>query len=500
MKYLTLIVPIFFTCIFILTACRKDEVFITGGSAKLAFSVDTLRFDTVFTSIGSATRILKVFNRNNQPIKISKISLVNNTSIIFNLNIDGISAKTFSNVEIPANDSIYVFAEVTVNPNAPLSSSPFVLAQDLVFETNGNTQKVIMEAWGQNANYIPSRFAKGAFTALNGRDPNRVIDWNDPKPYVIYGVLFIDSCILRIAAGTRVHIHGGLSYLPDTSVYRDGIIFVLPRARIEALGTLEKPIIIEGDRLEKEFKDEPDQWAGLIIGSNSVGNVFNYTTIRNSRVGMRVDSAASLTLKNCKIYNTAGSGLYASHARVSAENTLFYNNYGNNVQLEFGGVYDFTYCTMASYGSRNPALGANNFKCYERSSLSCTKALAYPLSMSATNCIFYGSKDDEISFTDATTTATNDFTTNFKNCLVRVKDLLKADNTPDFLTTRCKDCVNADSKAKVFRKPSDDNYKLDTLSVAEMKALVIPSISKDLEDKIRDLQKPDIGCFEFQYK
>lgn len=500
MKYLRLIIPAFFISLCILSACRKDESFITEGSAKLTFSTDTLRFDTVFTSIGSATRILKVFNRNNQPIKISKISLTNNTNIVFNLNIDGVSGKDFKDVEIPANDSIYVFAKVTVNPNAPLSISPFVLAQDLVFETNGNTQKVIMEAWGQNANYIPNRFSKGAFSVLNARDPNRVIDWNDPKPYIIYGVLFIDSCILRIAAGTRVHIHGGISYLPDTSAYRDGIIFVLPRARIEALGTLEKPIIIEGDRLEKEFKDEPDQWAGLIIGSNSVGNVFNYTTIRNSRVGVRVDSAASLSLKNCKIYNTAGSGLVAAHAQVSAENTLFYNNYGNNVQLEFGGEYNLTYCTMASYGSRNPALSANNFRCYERSGVSCTKAKAYPLSMTATNCIVYGSKDDEISFFDATKDITTDFNTNFKNCLVRVKDLLKADNTPDFLTNRCKDCINADSKAKVFRKPSDDNYKLDTLSVAEMKALPISNIPKDLEDKIRDLQKPDIGCFEFQYK
>jgi hypothetical protein len=254
-------------------ACKKEENYITDSTAKLAFSVDTLRFDTVFTQIGSATRILKVFNRNSQPIRISKISLNNKTGITFNLNIDGISAKSFENVEIAAKDSIYVFAEVTVNPNAPLSTSPFVVGQDLVFETNGNAQKIVLEAWGQNANYIPSRFAKGAFTILSGGDPNRVIEWNDSKPYVVYGVLFVDSCILRIAAGTRVHVHGGISYLPDTSAYRDGIIYILPNAKIEALGTLEKPVIIQGDRLEKEFKEESDQWAGIIIGNRSVGNV-----------------------------------------------------------------------------------------------------------------------------------------------------------------------------------------------------------------------------------
>lgn len=499
MKFLKLFFILSAFSIILLNACRKEDNFITDSSAKISFSTDTLKFDTVFTQVGSATRYFKVFNRNNQPIKISKITLNNKTGVIFNLNIDGISAKSFTNVEIPANDSIYVFAEVTVNPNAPLSTSPFVVDQDLVFETNGNTQKVILEAWGQNANYIPSIYGKGSFASLNGKDPNRVITWDDPKPYVIYGVLLIDSCILRISAGTRIYVHGGISYLPDTSAYRDGIIYILPKARVEALGTLEKPITIEGDRLEKEFENEVDQWAGIIVGQRSTGNVFNYTTIRSSRVGIRVDSAASLTLNSCKIYNTAGSGLVASHAQVKADNCLFHSNGGNCVQLEFGGSYDFTYCTLSSLGSREASLGVNNYKCYERTTLGCARALAYPLSIKATNCIFYGSKDDEIDFFDATKDIKTDFNYDFKNCVVRVKDLLKADNTPDFLTN-CKDCVRADGKSKVFRKPSDGNYRLDTLSVAETKALPISAILNDLEGKLRDVKTPDIGCYEFQYK
>jgi hypothetical protein len=52
--------------------------------------------------------------------------------------------------------------------------------------------------------------------------------------------------------------------------------------------------------------------------------------------------------------------LITSHAEVTAENCLFYSNGGNCVQVEFGGLYDFTYCTMASFGSRNAALSANN--------------------------------------------------------------------------------------------------------------------------------------------
>lgn len=499
MKYFKLSLFLLFSLVLILNACRKEDNFITDASAKLSFSTDTLKFDTVFTSVGSATRYFKVFNKNNQPIKISKITLNNKTGVNFNLNIDGKSAKLFTDIEIPANDSIYVFAEVTVNPNAPLSTSPFVVDQDLVFETNGNTQKVILEAWGQNANYIPNTLGMGGFASLNGRDPNRVIIWDDPKPYVIYGVLLVDSCILRVAAGTRIYVHGGISYLPDTSAYRDGIIYILPKAKIEVLGSIEKPVTIEGDRLEKEFENEIDQWAGIIIGQRSTGNIFNNTFIRNSRVGVRVDSAASLNLTNCKIYNTAGSGLVASRAQIKAENCLFYNNGGNCTQIEFGGNYEFSYCTMASIGSREASLGANNYKCYERTTLGCAKALAYPLSLKATNCIFYGSKDDEIDFFDATKDISTDFNYDFKNCVVRVKDLLKTENTPEFLN-KCTNCVRADGKSKVFRKPSDGNYRLDTLSVAETKALPIQNILNDLEGKLRDVKTPDIGCFEFQYK
>ena len=150
-------------------ACRKDNIFTTDSGAKLRFSSDTLRFDTVFTSLGSATRYIKVFNGNNKPIKIAKIGLANKTSATFNLNIDGISGRNFTNVEIPANDSIYVFAEVTINPNAPLSTSPFVIAENLIFETNGNVQNLVLEAWGQNANYLPNRYAGGKQYVLEDR-------------------------------------------------------------------------------------------------------------------------------------------------------------------------------------------------------------------------------------------------------------------------------------------------------------------------------------------
>ena len=51
--------------------CRdREDDFITDGSVELRFSLDTLRFDTVFTELGSATRYFKVYNPNSRPLRL----------------------------------------------------------------------------------------------------------------------------------------------------------------------------------------------------------------------------------------------------------------------------------------------------------------------------------------------------------------------------------------------------------------------------------------------
>ena len=42
--------------------CSKDVTFTDDPSCKAEFSTDTLSFDTVFTSIGSATDCFKIYN------------------------------------------------------------------------------------------------------------------------------------------------------------------------------------------------------------------------------------------------------------------------------------------------------------------------------------------------------------------------------------------------------------------------------------------------------
>ncbi len=485
-------------------ACDKNDAYITDSNAKLEFSLDTLRFDTVFTQLGSATRSFKIYNRHDQPILISHARIVGQTGVNFRMNIDGFPGDELNDIEIWPNDSIYVFVEVTIDPDQPLSVSPFVLEDKIEFETNGNLQEVKLEAWGQNANYFPSRFNKGVPVILSC--DNGVIRWDDPKPYVIYGEILIDSCALEVAAGTRIYVHGGIARNDVFGVFNDGILYTLSKGKIRMLGTAENPIVVQGDRLEEGFQDEVAQWYGIILGKGSKGNVFEYTTIKNCSFGVYADSTAEVRLSNSQIYNTAGNGLIGFHSTIEARNCLFYNNNSNSIQLLNGGDYRFIYCTAASYGVDAAAIGMSNFYCYD-DPLVCAYRNDYRLIAGFYNCIFFGSRRDQLQLSDITSRQTPDmFKVNFQNCVVRVDDLLDQQNNlyADFFETLCTACINGVREDKLFKDLNEDDYHLDSLSIAIERATPVRPpdfnilISNDLENNTRDTERPDIGCFERQ--
>ncbi|MDQ3191401.1 MAG: hypothetical protein M3Q58_07405, partial [Bacteroidota bacterium] len=132
-------------------SCRRDQV-LTDPSAKLNFSMDTVLFDTVFTSIGSSTRQLKIYNNNNRNIIVSNIRLAGGTASQYRFNVDGIPGPAVQDLEVLANDSLFLFVEVTVDPLNV--NSPLIIKDSILFETNGNLQDVDLVAWGQNAHYI----------------------------------------------------------------------------------------------------------------------------------------------------------------------------------------------------------------------------------------------------------------------------------------------------------------------------------------------------------
>lgn len=351
--------------LFDLTSCKKDKL-ITDSSAKLEFSQDSVLFDTVFTTIGSSTKNIRVRNKNNQRIKISAIELAGGNASPFIVNVDGMPGKSFSDVEIAANDSIYIFIQVNVNPTN--SNSPLIISDKLNFIVNGNTQSVALEAWGQDAYYHKPtdaiKFSDGSYLAysLVSNSTNTTVIWNNDKPHVIYGYLVVDSTQkLIINAGVRVY----LNYKAGLWVFRYG--------EIKVLGQKGNEVTFSPARRERDYADEPGQWDRIWINEGSENNEINYAIIKNGYVGIQAELFGNnfneprrLKITNTKIQNMSLWGLYGLAYNVYGGNNVISNCQEHCVNLQLGGKYTFLHCTFANFWEKEtsrskPTLNINNY-------------------------------------------------------------------------------------------------------------------------------------------
>ena len=135
-----------------ISSCRKELSFSENSAFSIILSTDTITFDTVFTTLGSSTRQLMVYNNNKENIKINSIKLGNGSSSFFSINVDGEPGTSFFDKEIYAGDSLFIFIKVTIDPVN--QNNPLFIEDFLVFNTNGNIDTVHLTAYGQDANYI----------------------------------------------------------------------------------------------------------------------------------------------------------------------------------------------------------------------------------------------------------------------------------------------------------------------------------------------------------
>ena len=374
-------------------ACKKNNQINPDASLKLSFSTDTLLFDTVFTSLGSATHQLRIYNPNSDDLKISSIRLLGGESSPYRLNLDGENNIEFYDKIIPANDSLFSFLRVTINPND--LNTPFVVEDELEFITNGNTQIVKLLAWGQNANYI---VADKVVTLGNVKYPYHVVAdslqttvWTNERPYVIYGWALINSWgTLKIEEGTRIYCHQGSGIFS----WSDGQLIIS--------GTAENPVVIQGDRLEAYYNDTPGQWEQILMMDGRAGadHRISHAIIRNGTIGLNCQSSLKVTecalrIDNTIIENQSGYGLYSILYPVEAKNFVIANCGFANFWA-FGGDYRFVHGTFADYWqdqhNNNIAISVAN-----RAIDGNEELFYYPFHMEMDNCIVYGKHKDEFS-------------------------------------------------------------------------------------------------------
>ena len=493
----TPVISIIFLLFLGLQSCIKEDPVNTDPGIKLRYSTDTLLFDTTFTTIGSATKILKIFNDESGPVILSRISIAGSSGVKFNFNVDGIEGPEAKNIRIEAKDSIYLFVRVKVDPDQPLSVSPFVLEDKLKIEINSHTNEIALVAWGQNANYITGKDASGRIVLLtcNMQD----LRWDDSKPYLIYGTLVIDSCRVIIPAGARIYIHGGLVRPDDDRIapYTDGRLIFINRGSLAIEGTPGNKAYLTGDRLEAAFKNGAGQWGGIAFQNPGRTNSISNADIKNSSFGLYVDSAAFLQIDHSRIIYTSTNSIIARNAVIKASNCEFTESGQHNLYFAQGGNYTLDYCTAHNAYSNSYSLLLDNFQCTMQNPQTgqCIEGKTLPATIKVRNSIFAGEDDNEVVLVDRNPTPIpGRFVVQFSNSYIKGDSLQNSSSFKD----NCIDCLYAKFGDKLFESIKQSNYQLDSASVAKNIGKPIPGISDDLLGKSRDSVLPDAGCYESQ--
>jgi len=387
-----------------LLSCKSDQIY-EGNSGVLEFTADTLTFDTVFTSIGSVTRYFKVVNPLKETVLIDKIKLAGLPGSQFRINVDGISGTEIENVEIPGKDSIYIFAEVTVDPNN--QNEAFILLDEIQYFYNNIQQTSYLRAWGQNAYFHYGEIIEG--DTIWSNDKPHVVIGNNDFPGV--GVESFGS--LTIQAGSQVY------FSTNSAIFSDGPI------TIGEVGCQDS-VVMQSNRIEDlpnglEFDTEQGLWLGIILRNGATGN-FNNVIIKNTVYGISgrwvyddfnehtVSNQPVITMDKVQIKHASNSTLFCLNAKVNASNSIFYDAGSYAATLALGGDYEFQNCTFYGIGE-GESVALSNY-----ASNGSQGGYGDLTQANFTNCIIYGGKSDELLLNNESNADFNFF---FENSLIR---------------------------------------------------------------------------------
>lgn len=468
MKKRNLLLCFFVFCIFFVS-CKKDT-FISSADALLRITTDTLKYDTVFTTTGSVTKSFKIINENSQKLRLDKVKLMGGSSSSFKMNVDGVATSEADNLVIEANDSIYVFVSVTINPNA--TNLPFIVSDSISINYNGNNRFVQLQAYGQNANFLSNRVITGN------------VVWTNNLPYVILGSIRVDTTAsLTIQPGCRIYSHADAPFIVD--------------GKLTVNGTKTDNVTFTGDRLDDVYKDLPASWPGIYFRGSSKDNTMNFAVVKNAYQAIVVEKPSinanpKLVLHQGIVDNAYDVGIFCVNTSLLADNSLI-SNCGSNIILSYGGNYNFTHCTVATFSNnyilhKNPVLNANNFAFQNGTTITADLNAVFR------NNIFWGDEGglvtDEVVVNKQ---GANTFTVLFEKNLYRVLN----DPGNSTLTANIKNQNPSFDSIDVVKRIFDFRVTKNPAAPG-INAGTVTGFPKDLDDKNRNVGLPDLGCYEKQ--
>ena len=341
----------------------------TSANDRLRFSDDTVFFDTLFTRVGSITKRLIVHNPNKNRVRISSILLAGGTNSPYSIVVNGRSGPSLSDLDILGNDSVYVLIKVLIDPSN--QNLPFLVSDSILFNTNTNKQKVLLETYGQDAHFYTKETV-----------PCNTV-WTNDKPYVLYDTINIAvGCELKIEAGCKIYMHNAAA--------------INVQGKLTVEGTKLDSVLVASDKLNASAKNELGQWGGIIFQSTSSGNSISWTTIRNASTALTLmpvvdaDTIPELILDHVYVLHASKGLIRAAETDLNASNVIL-SHCPKAILKHAGGCGVWKHCTFANYSS-------GFFREEPNMILGSTTST---LKMYVFNSILWGDKIDEVSVVNA---------------------------------------------------------------------------------------------------
>ena len=439
-------------CTVLMVACHDDDSFTASPTATLSFSTDSVKMDTVFSTVGSRTYDFWVYNRSRKGVRLKSVRLAQGNQTGFRVNVDGSyldnsTGAVVNDLEVRSHDSIRVFVELTAPEN--YLNEPLIIEDDLVFTLeSGVEQRMPLRGCAWDAIIYKDEIRISHDTIIESR-----------KPIVLMQGLRVDSTATLVLKGTSLYFHD--------------------HAGLDVYGTLvADSSVFRGDRLDRMFSYLPydrvsGQWKGIHIHDSSYGNRFTASEIRNAENGIVCDSTTfiprklRLYMKNSVVHNCAGVGLQTFNSYVGLLYCQFTNTQGDCAAF-YGGAVIMDRCTLAQFypfkADRGAALRFANYY----------NGNPYPLeAMNVTNSIVTGYADDVVMGDAHENDSITAFSYYFENSLLRtpvVKDAKDVPDTINFVSVRWETPKDSIQGKQHFRLIDEENlrydFHLDSLSTA----------------------------------
>lgn len=292
-----------------LASCKREDGLHRDPARALSFTVDTLRFDSVFLGKASATRRVSLRNHYEKSVRLERVECEGVHQKGYSVLMDGRPVEQLGGAVIQPHDSIVVVVRLTPRESSSDTITPCI--QELVVHHRKGSARLTLYAQALNVTTCPVDTIKKdtIFPAY-------------PAQYVANSLVVLKGATLTLPAGA------GLYFAKDVGIRVEGSL------RVE--GTAKHPVTLAGERLETYYRRRPGQWAGVQLAKGSGPHLVSHARIRGAVTALTadtLDAAHPLRVENCCFECNSLHGIVARECSLEVMGSLFLQNFRHALSL-----------------------------------------------------------------------------------------------------------------------------------------------------------------------